>query len=508
MPTTEILTLTTPQEVAQARGGDASLTRVFAPPPAIDKWPIVLGSNISFAYIAATMRESLGGYRQLFVDVLDEMLDIEGHGYSVLSKRILGVAGARIELVPAKCANAIDEPRALEMCRLVESQFDNIPYRTEHIATLLWALYYGLTAAEILWARTAGAWTVEGLQFIHSRRLAYPFYGMKEVDSPWDLYIWDQGAVQGFGQSATNGIYGLRIADYPNKFLVYSPKIRGNYPTREGLGRILVTYLALKRLVLRMSAQDFERFAKPWVVAYYKVTDDATGKPRDAEKEDIKAADDAMRGIGTGSLAGVVLPDSVRIELLRAATTLDQAAFLAWLDAAISKTVVGQTFTSEPGKHGTKGTNDTGKEDQVELSHFDGAGFADMLKAQLFVPIIACNEPGNERFAPTAKIHVQRTDPQRLVDIATKLADRNAPVDGAKICETVGVPLIDPKDKDAVRLKPVAMTTPSGEAAPAPSPGALPSPTDAAPAEAERLPGEGDEPAPNPADDEEDDDAG
>ena len=41
-------------------------------------------------------RVCLTGYRMLWVDLLDEMLQKEPHGYSVLWKRILGVAGARL----------------------------------------------------------------------------------------------------------------------------------------------------------------------------------------------------------------------------------------------------------------------------------------------------------------------------------------------------------------------------------------------------------------------------
>lgn len=484
MPTTENLTLTTASKERAVRGGgDAVLARVLAPPPAIDKFPIVLGSNITFQYIANTMRESLNGYRQTFVDVLDEMLDLEGHGFSVLSKRILAVAGARIEFIPAKCAKG-EEAVAQECCDLVEAQFDNIPYRTQHLATLLWALYYAITAAEIHWTRSAGDWTVTGLSFIHSRRLSYPFYGMKGSENPWDLHIWDQGTVQGWMQNPTNGLFGLRIDDYPNKFIVYKPQLRGNYPTREGLGRILVTYFALKRLVLRMSAQDFERFVKPWVIAYYAVTDPSTGKPRAADDDDQAAADAAMKGIGTGSLSGSTLPDSVKIEILRAATSMDQDKFLAWLDAAISKTVVGQTFTSEPGKHGTKGTNEQGSEDEMKLSMFDGTTFVDTLREQLFRPILVCNRPGYDKFVPTAKIHVARPDPMRIVDLATKLAGFNVPIDGAHVTEQVGLKLIDPKakDEDVIRMKPAALTPPTGEPVPvAPPPGTAPTKTPAPP---------------------------
>ncbi len=453
---------------------------VLAPWPQIDRFPVILGSNISFSYIAAVCRIALNGYRQPFVDVLAELLEAEAHGFSVLAKRILGVAGGRLEFAPADVPDGTaEEKRARDICTFVERQFNAIPRRTQTFASLLWGLYYGISAAENIWERTAGEWRVSALRFIHSRRLSFPNY------ATWDLYVWDQGAVTGLDPAPTQGTVGLRIADYPGKFTVHAPQVRADYPTREGLGRSLVYYFAIKLLFLRVSAQDFERFVKPWAVAYFATTDEKTGKPRSANDDDIAAADRAVRALGVGSLSAVVLPDSVRIEILNAASKLSQDQFLAYLDAAISKAVVGQTFTTEAGNYGSRSTAEVGKGDALELGRYDAVCFSDTLREHLVLPLVRLNFPGQESLCPRLRLHVEeRPNPEAVMNVAAKAASVGMPVDADELARQVGLPLVDPTNEKARRLLPLKPSDPSVL-----DPGLLPStqPEESPPADEEDV---------------------
>lgn len=430
---------------------------VLAPWPQIDRFPVILGSNITFSYIASASRIALNGYRQAFVDVLAELLESEAHGFSVLAKRVLGVAGGRLEFAPADVpAGSAEETRARDICTFVERQFNAIPRRTQTFASLLWGLYYGISAAENLWERRAGEWRIAGLRFVHSRRLSFPNY------ATWDLHVWDQGAVTGFASAPTQGTRGLRVADYPGKFTVHAPQVRADYPTREGLGRILVYYFAIKRLVLRVSAQDFERFVKPWAVAYFSTTDEKTGKPRSANDDDIAAADRAVKALGVGSLSAVVLPDSVRIEILNAASKLSQEQFLSYLDSAISKAVVGQTFTTDTGKYGSRSTAEVGKGDALELGRYDAVCFSDTLHEHLALPLVRLNFPGQEALCPRLLLHVEgRPNPEAVMDVAAKAASVGMPVDADELARQVGLPLVDPENEKARRLLPLKPSDPS-----------------------------------------------
>ena len=440
-----------PSRIASPRGAEGVPLHSLAPHPQIDRYPIIRGSEVTFAYIHGALRLALTGYRANLVDLLGEMLDQEPHGYSALSKRISAISGGRIEVTVPPDLDEAELEKAEEICVAVRSMLSRIPHRAARFSSLAWGLYYGIGAAEISWKRGNG-WEVDGLSNIHSRRLSYP------NPNAWDLYVWDQGAV-----GVMPGAYGVRIADYPGKFIVHAPSLRGDYPTREGLGRILVAYFTIKRIVLRVSAQDFERFVKPWVVAYWATNDGKTDMPRSADDADIAAATAAMRGLGAGSLAGVALPDSIKLDLLKATTTLDQKSFLDYLDGAISKACVGQTHTSAPGKSGARAASQVAKEDTLEIARGDAMQFADSIREGLVTPFVALNFPGFDRLVPVVAVHVDKPNAKEAVEIATMLAAFDAPVDADRVAQVTGVPLVPNETGEPRILRPLS---PGGSANP------------------------------------------
>lgn len=430
-------------------GGIGPNEERLVPAPMIDKWPVIIGSNLSMQYLSSVSRLALSGFRSQFVDVLDEMLDHEPHGFSVLQKRIFVTANGTLQFIPAD-----DSEKAIELSNMVSSQVEQIPEKTQRMASLLWAIYYGISASEIIWIKEGETWRIKELAFIHPRRLSYP------DSASWDLYVWDQGAAITSSQQGT--ISGIRINDYPNKFIVHAPSLRGNYPTREGTGRILLTYFAIKRLILRVGAQDYERFVRPWVVAYYRTSDDqAPDKPRTAGDEDVLAADRAVKTLGAGALAGVTLPDSVRLEVLKAVSTLNQHDFLDYLDSAISKVALGQTFTTQHGKYGSRAAAEVGKHDALGLSRYDAGCLQDSLREMLAKPIIALNAPGFEHLTPRVVIHVaEAPDPIRVMELARMGAEVDMPIDADKLAKRISLDLVRPGDETSRRLKPVRPVEP------------------------------------------------
>jgi phage gp29-like protein len=409
----------------------------LAPFPQIDKYPIIQGSNVTFAYIHSVMRLALTGYRSQMVDLLSEMMDQEPHGFSSVSKRAVAIAGARVELTSPPDLSESEQAKAEEIAKACTAMIRKIPHRAARFMNLAWGIYFGVSGCEVMWKRGVG-WEVDSLSFIHSRRLAYP------DPTDWALHIWDQGMPQ---QSMPLGTFGIRVADYPGKFLIHSPSLRGEYPVREGLGRILVAYFTIKRIVLRMSAQEFERFGKPWVLAYFCTNDGKTDMPRSADDGDKDAARNVMRGIGAGSLAGAVLPDSVKIELLKATTELDQDKFLQYLDAAISKACVGQVHTAQPGASGSRAAAEVAKEDTLEIARYDTECFADSFEECLITPFCQLNFPGLDNLYPVVGVHSDKPEALEVIEAAVKLASADAPVDADKVAAQAGVPLL-PKNPD------------------------------------------------------------
>jgi hypothetical protein len=392
---------------------------LIAPAPIADRAPIVIGQNLTLSYLASTYRLATQGIRYPFV------------------------AGARLDIQPAKLpAGHRETARALEICGEVDRQVRRIPRLAQSLGALAWGNVFGISAAEIEWERTE-RWTAKRLHFIHSRRLSYP------DATSWDLHVFDQGAssVMAPARPGAKAAMGLRIADYPGKFVVHTPQLSGDYPTRDGEGRYIGVYLALKRTIVRASAQDFERTIRPWVLGYFNRESDKNARTV-ADKDDIRQLEATVRALGLGSLNGAILPDACKVEILRAASTANAQEFVAFLDGQVTKAMLGQTFTTEPGKFGAKGVTETAKKGSLELARYDGRCLADSLEAGLVHWIVRLNFPGEEHLAPDLALAVdEEPDPELLMRLAKDADAIGVPLDYVELGRRLRLPLEDGKKK-------------------------------------------------------------
>jgi phage gp29-like protein len=425
----------------------------LAPWPNIDRYPTVIGSNLTLTYLSSVFRLSQTGYRQQYVDVLDELLERDGHAFAVLSQRILGVAGARMSFEPAKCDESEAE-KAREIAADCEAAIMALPERRESLAALLWGIYYGVSAAEIEWSNTTvdSKWMPIRLHWIHSRRLAYP------DPRSWNVRIWDLGMVESWstiGKDPTSQLFGISPQDFPGKFIIHSPQLRGDYPTRDGLGRECAYWMAIKLMGARSLSNFVERFGKPWPIGYYRTTDEE--QPRAATDDDKIVLDVALKGIGAGSLGSATLPDSVKIGLDGPTsgtlpTSLPQAQLIELCNAETSKAVLGQTDTVEASSNGSRAATETRKDGTLELYRYDAACLCDTLKRDLVWWYVHLNYPGLEHLTPTPKLDVE-PPPDRKAEAAIGLiaVQMGMPVDADKMAAKIDVPLVDKDDPEARR---------------------------------------------------------
>jgi len=392
-----------------------------------------------------------------YVDLLNELLEKEPHGYAVLQKRILGVATAKRSITPSKNAKGKREVKlAQQIAEDVEARINAIPDLTQHLAGLLWATYYGLSGREIHWARDGASWVPQRLSMVHSRRLAYP------VSGSWDLYLYDQaGNFQEGG--VKRGTFGLRIADFPNKFIVHAPQVRGDYPTREGLGRQLAYWFALKLVASRGAPQYLERFTKPWPHASYSTEEN--GQKRPATDEDIEQAKAALDMMGGGNLKSWVHADTIEVDFLNpdGSNGKPKLTYSQWFDicnAEMSKVANGGTLGTDVGDSGgNRALGETQRKGEISLLKYDGDALAGTLHRDLVMPFVRLNYPDAIKLAPELTIHVEDDpDPMQIIDRGVKAAGVGMPVDADELAKQAGIPLIDPANKKSRRLVLVSQT--------------------------------------------------
>lgn len=430
----------------------------IAPWPAVDKTnAVVIGPGLSLGYISAIFRISMQGYRQSYVDLLDEMLEKDPHAFSVLSKRVMGVSSGRLLVTPAEveAGDTNDEKDAAEIAKVTGDMIAAVPAIEDRLTELAWALYYGIVGEEIHWIRDGRGWMVDRLSLVHSRRLSYP------VSGSWDLYIWDQGQVfSSWGAAAqTQRMFGSRVADAPGKFIIHAPQIRGGYPTRNGLGRQLAYWMALKLVASRGAPTYLERYANPWTEGTYQ-TEPKDGK-RIASQDDIDKAEVALRAMGAGSLSHFLHADTIAINAKSADTSPSKLTFAEWIaicDGQTSKAVSGSTLGTEVGHGGgNRALGETQRKGEIQLYKHDAGMMASSLRRDLVSSIVRLNFPNAPaRLYPGVKLHVEDDpDPMRIIERAAKGASAGMPVDADEVAKQAGVPLIKPGDTKARRLFPI-----------------------------------------------------
>jgi phage gp29-like protein len=434
-----------------------------APWPLIDKYPTIIGSALSLSYLSSVYRLALTGWRRDYVDALSELLERDPHLYAVLMQRVLTACGARIVLSPRDTKSK----RCVKMAADVQGMVDSMEGFRQALATLVFSgLFYGIGSAEVQWepiARRTRTGAVAGfvpkkLHFIHSRRLNFP------DACSWDLCIQDQGMVtvkDRYQAGSTNSMFGMRITDYPGTFVTFAPQLHADYPTREGVGRIVAFWSALKTMGARGAAQYVERYAKPWALATYATT--STGVPRAAESSaqnnDVGAANAALMALGTGSLSGAVVPDSVKIDLRQITGSRSNLGHKDWIDicnSEMSKGVLGQSDTTGGGEGGSRAKSSVAKTGSDQIARLDVMLISDCLQTCLIDWIVKYNWPAEYDKRPIITLAVDpEPDPYGVVKLATMFAGAGAPVDVDDIARTIGIKLVTKGDKDARQMAPL-----------------------------------------------------
>ena len=446
---------------------------IIARPPIIDRYPIVIGANLSGQYVSSAFRLCNSGWRYQFVDVLNELLECDPDARGPVRARVLGVACGRHEVLPADIPkDDFDFKLADEIAQRYGEQFKSIPKLQQQTAQLLWGDIYGVSSNEIIWDLNGSDWDIVGLSNIHSRRLNYP------NPTSWDLYIYDQGLV-GPGMDymgPTTGVFGLRVSQFPGKFIVHTPALNGDYPTRDGEGRFIAYNMLFKRMLMRATAQDFERIIKPRILGYFNRRL-AEGTTRSiANTEDEQMLQNVCVALASGGLLSGTLPDSTKVDVLKDAAAMEATEWLNFLVRGYAKSLIGQSFTTEPGANGNLATAEQAAKDTQKIFKYSARCLCDTLEEDVARPWMQLNYPdAPRRLLPRHNLIIDEApDPQTLLKMAGD-ASHNMPefarrVDMDDLGERSGVKLLGEKEARPLPAPPVTIHGPPKDGEPGDEP--------------------------------------
>lgn len=458
----------------------------LAPWPQVDRYPIVLGSRLTFEYIGAAQRIAQTGYRMQWVDLLRELIRGDPTAIANMSARILATAGGRVRVISAAATFPTDDagkemrahieairiaaglspslPEMTEDERLladqiaahVQRQIDAIQRKPQILNQQLWAIYYGVSGNELFWDRTPSEWCLSNLEYLHPRRLSYP------DQNNWHPHVWDQGFVvptDPWGQYATSQPFGVDTCDYPFKFLIHTPELISGYPTEDGLGFVLAWWLAAKRMGARSYMQFIERYSKPGTVAKYN-TKNSDNIPRNATEEDIALAQQVVQKMGFGGLPGAAIPDSIELELFGPAAmkggsgTADPKTFAEYCDEQIARAIRTTSGLQGGQKYGSRSALETMMKDANRVAFYDAMGLSATWTRDVGGAITRLNYPTLERLMPTVMIHVDdEPGPEVMLDRIERAVAVGMPIDADKAAQATGLAgLLAAKDDADVRV--------------------------------------------------------
>ena len=379
--------------------------------PYNDRFQYRLGSALTPQALSSVQRQADIGYLYGWIDVLDELRETDPHLHAVLFQREALVAGSSWQIVGDD--QRVNDYVERTLCDL-ESRGDMALSFTDLLHHMMTGVYYGRAVAEVVWSPDGRR--PEAIEFVHPRRFAYA--------TDWRLHLWDATGNGGLGtdQTAAERAFalfpGVPLDVFPSgKFIVHRPRIRGGYPTREGIGRTVCWYALFKKFGMRDLLALTEWAGRGLRVGEYS-SGSTPDKPVRSSPEDVTALQEAIEAMS--STVSIVIPDTTKLTVLDAPNVNALHEHLVALcNGEMSKAVVGSTLSAEVGENGgNRALGEVHERVTLMIARGDAEAVAATLRRDLLRPMV---ERMFGRGTPCPKI-VFATDPaQDLTELAKRL---------------------------------------------------------------------------------------
>ena len=363
-----------------------------------------------------------------FLELAEEMEEKYLHYAAQLATRKRAVCGLEWQVVPAS-----ERLRDRKIAELIEGL---VPLLEHSLFDILDVLGKGYSITEIDWQNQGATWLPVALE----RR-----------DPRWFQFDRIDGRTLRLRDIA-NPVDGLPLT--PGKFIVCAGGAKSGLPIRGGLARSAAYAYLFHNFSLRDWVTFCERYGMPLRLGRYH---------EGALPGDIDILFSAVRGLGADAAA--ILPKGMEIEFPEIKSASASAdlweKLLAYLDAQVSKLVIGQTLTADSGKGGS-GSFALGKvhnEVRIDILRADAKAVCTALNRDLVKIVVDLNFGPQEAY-PALRLPVD--EPEDMVALAGNLktlVELGQPVAANWVSDKFAIPL--PEEGEAVLGKPAAPANPS-----------------------------------------------
>ncbi len=379
----------------------------------------------------------------LYLELAEEMEEKDLHYLAVLGTRKNAVS--QLDLVVRAASAGAEDQRA---AALVREMIVNGPTQLDAVLfDILDAVGKGFSATEIMWDRSGREWLPVELKWRDPRWFAFDWISGEQVlvrtlkgemeAAPARVERGPRhfGADAGLVPSWTKAGIGLQPMTAPLapfKFIVHFAKAKTGLPIRGGLARAAGWSYLFKNYVLKDWVTFTEVFGQPLRVGKYHPG---------ASEQDKQALLQAVSNIGTDAAA--IIPESMLIEFTEAHQTASAELyqrFCEYLDAQVSKAVLGQTLTTEmPRSGGSRAAAQVHESVRRDILNADARRLAATLRRDLIRPVVDLNM-GPQAHYPTIELGLpDDSDVKVFAEIVAMLADRGLRVSQKTVLDRLGI---------------------------------------------------------------------
>ncbi len=392
--------------------------------------------------LSAILQQAEFGDPFLYLELAEEMEEKDLHYLAVLGTRKNAVA--QLDLVVRAASSGSEDQRAAAMVREMIAdgplQLDSVLF------DVLDAVGKGFSATEIIWDTSGQEWFPAQLKWRDPRWFAFDWISGEEMLvrtlNGQAIPVESETQTRSPTHFGGDGLYapmrqGIGIQPMtaplaPYKFVTHFAKSKAGLPIRGGLARAAGWAYLFKNYVLKDWVTFTEVFGQPLRVGKYHPG---------ASEQDKQALLTAVSRIGTDAAA--IMPESMAIEFTEAhqngSAELYQK-FCEYLDAQVSKAVLGQTLTTEmPDSGGSRAAAEVHEGVRRDILNADARRLAATLARDLVRPIVELNMGPQMRYPKIELGLPDDSDVKVFAEIVAMLADRGLRVGQKTILDKLGI---------------------------------------------------------------------
>ncbi len=389
------------------------------------------------------LREAEFGDPFLYLELAEEMEEKDLHYLAVLNTRKEAVSQLDLQVLPASSDK--DDMRAAEMVRAMLAG-DALDIASAMI-DIVNAIGKGFSATEIVWDTSNREWFPRRLRWRDPRWFMFDWVSGEELlvrsmrnEGPSIAVDGEQAApgshFKGSGlYGALRGGIGIQPMTeplLPYKFIVHVAKAKAGLPIRGGLARAAGWAYLFKNYVLKDWVTFSEVYGQPLRVGKYGAG---------ATEQDKERLLQAVANIGTDAAA--IVPESMVIEFTEARQTGSvelYQSFCQYLDAQVSKAVLGQTLTTEiPQGAGSRAAAEVHDTVRRDILSADARRLAATINRDLIRPIVDLNLGPRRNYPRLALGMADDADINDFVNMVTKLADHGMRIGQRTVLDKLGI---------------------------------------------------------------------